>query len=746
MALSKKALRSILENKARYIGSALLLLISSMLFIALIQTSSSISNTFEAYSKENALSDAEFTLSDPIDAAAYEANYKAAIELGGTADCEVQAGQVLRVFAAMSTVNVPAMKAGTLPGTGQIAIDSAFAGANSYSIGDIITLAGKSYEISGFVLLPNYIYIIKSKEEMMNDPKAFGIAVMGKEDFAGLPNKQETYAIRFESREGLNAAMADVKTAIRSEGIKIVSWQATERKVNVSYIPMEADVLSIMSRVMPASVLALVCILLAMMARRTVASESVQIGAFYAEGYRKRELVRHYMLAPLILALVGAGLGALLGIAMAGPMFDFMLTAFPMPAYPAPLSPLLVCLAISLPACAMCLAAYLAVNGVLKETPASLMRGGAKEDKLNFLERGLKLDRLAFVRKFQLRSQIRGLGRAVFLLFGVVVASMLILYGFTMKSSIDYMLKEGVSEFYALKNEYVFKEARVGKPPEGTEPFNAAYVSLASDDEISFYVTGILEDTKMIRLYGENKEPLKADKVSITLPLAQKLNAAVGSKIEVFDTDSGLAHSIVVEQMVDTYAGEFIFMPLDDFNAEFGYPLGAYTGIWCMQPMQFEPSEIASTKSIDSIVAGFGVFLNQMGPMIYSFIGGAFAIGLIIIYIATGMVIEESRQSVSLMKVFGYSKREVAKLVLEGNAYIAALGYIIAIPCLGASLGVLYNSLADVLQMAIPVKLNWLYVAIGFVVILATYETAKAMSKKKLDQIPMSEALKAGTE
>jgi len=59
---------------------------------------------------------------------------------------------------------------------------------------------------------------------------------------------------------------------------------------------------------------------------------------------------------------------------------------------------------------------------------------------------------------------------------------------------------------------------------------------------------------------------------------------------------------------------------------------------------------------------------------------------------------------------------------------------------------VFYGSLTESLQIVLPVKLNALYMLLGFVIVMATYEFAKWMCRKKVTRVPMSEALKAGTE
>lgn len=746
MSLLKKVIRSMLEHKARYIGSMLLLTISSMMFVMTNNTSINLERTFLAFSEQNVLSDAEFSADSEIDISTIGENFAAKVELGGTADCEVNPGQTLRVFSMMNTVNIPAVQEGKLPGASEIMLDRVFAETNGYNIGDTITLANKDFTVSGYSLLPNFIYVVQSKEVMMNDPNTFGVGVVEQADFTALPNQNQVYAIRFNERDKIQTQETAVKNELRSQGIRITSWQSTDKKINVSYVPMEVSVLSTVSAAVPLVMLALTCVLLGMLMWRMIKSESVLIGTFYAQGYRKQELRRHYLMFPLLVSVIGAAVGSILGIFLTDVMFNFMATAFPMPVHETIYNNWLIIFAVLLPIIVLCGVTWVIIGRILKTPPAILMKGGESKSKANFIEKNLRLDRLNFNRKFQIREQARSLSRSFFLLFGVVVATMLILYGFTMKSSVDYMLNEGVKEMYNLNYEYVFKSGKTGEPPAGTEQFGAAYVSLVNDDDVSFYITGVLPGTERIRLKDLSGQTLKPEQNTITAPMAQKLDVSVGDALTVFDTENGKEHSFIIEQVADTYAGDFLFMPLDRFNAEFGLPADAYIGIWSDEPMTFSRGEIQTTKSIDAIVAGFDSLINQMGPMIYGLISAAFIVGLIIIYIATGLVVDESRASISLMKVFGYRKKEINKLILNSNTVIVVLGYLLGVPALLGTVDIFYQSLTESLQLVLPVKLNVWYMLLGLIVVMVTYEFAKLMCRKKVARIPMNEALKAGAE
>lgn len=743
--LVKKVLRTISENKAQYVGSMFLIAVSCMLMVMMNLVSVNLDNTFSAFKSNHTMSDAEIYVDADLDIAGMESRFNAEIEQSGVADYELHPGQTLRIYSFNAQVNVPAVTSGQQLGAGEILLDELFARTNGYELGDILRIGGKEYTYAGNMTLPNYIYIAKSKEEMIRDPQTFGLAVVGKDDFATVPDATSFYAVKFNNAEGIKAQETAMKNDVREQGVKIINWESTAKNFRVSYIPMEINLLGNISIMVPSVILLLTCVLTGILMWRLIQRESVIIGTLYALGYRKKELLAHYLAFPMIVAGAGAIVGTIAGALAMNPMFDFLLTAFPMPKEPVVYAPGIFLFSLLLPIAALGVCTVLVINKVLKTQPAELMKGG-QSNKLNAIERALRLDRLKFATKFQIRQQFRSISRTVFLLFGVIVATMLLQYGLSMKSSVDFMLNEGISKLYNLKYEYVFTDYRKGAPPEGTEPFNAMYAVMDDEAETSFYVTGIPENSTRIVLNDAKGNRLAADKAIVTVPLAQKLGLGIGDTVSFYNYDDGKKYAITIEDIADTYGGEFIFMPLSELNAMMGFSSDTYVGIFSDVPMSFSQDEIKSTKSIEAIKASFHSLIDQMGGMIYGLTVSAFILGLVILYIVTGLVVDENKGTISLLKVLGYKKKEINRLILNSNTWIVIIGYILGVPVLVGSINAMYRLLAESLQMAIPAKLNIGYILLGFVIVMLTFELAKLMSRKKINRIPMSDALKAGTE
>jgi putative ABC transport system permease protein len=735
-----------LEHKGIYIGALYLAILCSLLFVTMVMVASNLQTIYDSFTNDNMLADAEFYLDSEVDLNEFESRFDAKFEKSSVVDYETKPGQTLRIFSSNEVLNKHAILQGQDLDNNSILIDKTFSGANKINIGDTMTISGKDYKVAGTMALPNYLYVIRSKEEMINNARTFGVAVISKSNMYDLPGKSDFYAVRFNNRNNIHEQETKLKSYLLSQGVHIVNWQSMQNKSQVSLVKMEIKVLGIMSKVSPGAIIILTSFLISMLLKRMIQRESAVIGTLYASGYRKKELVSHYMMFPSIIAGYGAVIGALLGMFLMKFMLKFMLMVFPMPLQKTEFNWFALVLGIVIPIIIVCPPAYIVISKMLGHTPAELMKGAKLSEKSNFIEKSLNLDRFKFKTKFKIREQVRSLSRTGFLLFGVIIATVLLLYGLTLQSSLDFMLKEGVQSLYNLKYEYVYNDLQRGKPIAGTEQFNAIYVTMKDDRNNNFAIVGALPNSTRLRLKDLHGDKLLPDRVIATKMLAEKFGIKKGDELHVVSDDTMKEYTLKVDVVASSYAGEFLFMPIEDLNEMLKVPADAYIGIWSDEQIAFAKGTIRSTKSIDAIVEGIKNMIKQTGILVYSLTITAFLLGIIIIYIVTSLVIEENRNTISLFKIFGYKKRDVNSLLLDSNLFLVILGYILGVPILLASVAALMNTLSTSLQMSIPARLNPMFMLFGFIIVMLTYEASKSASKKKIAKIPMSEALKAGTE
>ena len=748
MIINKKIKRTMLESKSQYLGSVVLIIISCLLYTMLNQLSSNMTHMTSSFEKNYVLDDASFVAGNKLsNIQELESKFNARIEEGASFDYAFSKDKTLRIFSQNTKVNIPAIIEGKNLSGNDILVDPAYAKANKLKIGNEIQILDKPFKIAGFMSLPNYIYILKSENDIVSVPDIFGIAVISKDNFNKFNRGNSFYSIKFNSNKvSVDAQSSQFRDYLKSKNIIVSQWTDVGDNKRVTFVSTKIQGISKISSSMPIAILLLTCILTGIVVWRLLNRESVIIGTLYAQGYRRREIKKHYLLYPLSIALTGGIVGTILGALLLKPMLNFMMEYFNIPINSINFNPEYVVISLLLPVFFLGISGYLVLNRELRYSPVELMRGGREKTKVNFIERKLKLDKLKFRAKFKVREQLRSLSRLIFLLFGVVLATMLLLLGFTAKSSLDYLMKDSLRNTFKFQYEYVYNSLHEEQPPSNTEAFSASTFTLKSDNKMAFTICGINPGSKYISLKDKTGVNLSTDKVIITKPLAAELKVIPGDTIQVINKLDSREYAVTVSSIAETYIGEYIFMPISRFNDMLGFPAVSYVGLWSKVKLDIPEKLLYSSNMVDDLIKAFNASIQPLQATIGVIAFMSFIIGLIVIYVVTSLIIEENKRNISLMKVFGYRRKEVNSLILNSSGVVIVIGYIIGIPLILAYMSELFKSLTKSIKLTLPVTISYSYVLVGFVVVYLTYELSKALSRKKIDRISMSEALKTGMD
>jgi putative ABC transport system permease protein len=187
-------------------------------------------------------------------------------------------------------------------------------------------------------------------------------------------------------------------------------------------------------------------------------------------------------------------------------------------------------------------------------------------------------------------------------------------------------------------------------------------------------------------------------------------------------------------------------MPLTEYNEKFGIPEGSYNELFSNEQLDIPENEQYKVYSIEDKISAIQSVMTPLTSTVGFVSAVAFIIGMIIIYVVTSMIIEENKSTISLMKIFGYRKKEVSSLILNSSTFIVVIGYILGIMISFAAVRGLLKALENSLAFSMPVTINPLYIGVGFIVVMLSYELSKLLCRKKVNRISMSEALKAGIE
>ena len=748
MALRKRVWRIIKEHLGRYLGIIILIMLGSFYFIAATGIAGNLEKMVVGFAGEYRQEDLTFSTDRPIeDIAALEAETGALIQPYRQVDVKLPGGE-LRLLGAGTRINIPAVLSGRgLENPGDILLDPNFLRMHGLAVGGQIELNGKTFNIVGTMAVPNYVYIIKNLYDVLQTP-GFGIGVISSADIEAFPEADTVYAAYFEDKENINTQTANLHALLSGQGYSLSEWLDARSNKRIS-LP-SANITSMKSASFPVSTafFLLSCLIVGVMITRIVKSDGVIIGTLYAQGYRRDELTWHYLAIPILLAAVGGLAGALLALPFVRPAIDSMLASYILPPQAMTFDPLNLAIAVLLPMALTGLASFLSIRGVLSKTAVELMKGDEQKTKVNFIERALRLDRFSFNTKFQIREQVRSLPRLLFLVLGVSVASMILLYGLTYNYSMDVVMNKGALARYQYPIEYNFKKVRNLQDeavPEGAEPYNSFRVYAEGRESLEFYVVGMLPDSVGMKVNDMQGNPLPRDQVNISSPLAGRLKVREGDTIRFVNKLDGKSYSLTIDGIVEAYGEQFVFMPLDEFNRMTGQPAGSYRTVLSSHEIDFDQSQLAGV--MDGRDAEAFKDLNSPTTLIVTSVTAvAVLIAVVIIYLVISLMIDESSGTISLLKIFGYRGKEVSQLVLNSSTPLVFIGFWLGLPFMLAFGNGISDYVAEMINMVIPMIVNPWYVLISFVVIFAVYEVTRRLSGRKLAKISMSEALKAGTE
>ena len=136
---------------------------------------------------------------------------------------------------------------------------------------------------------------------------------------------------------------------------------------------------------------------------------------------------------------------------------------------------------------------------------------------------------------------------------------------------------------------------------------------------------------------------------------------------------------------------------------------------------------------------------NLMGPMkaiifIIEIVG--IVLGVFVLYLIINMIVAETSTNISVMKVLGFSKKEISNRVLNVNHILVCLGYLLGIPAAYIFVKIGYSDTIENYGMLLSPVITIKAIMISFLLTWVTYELSLLLQKRKISRIDMVEALK----
>ena len=671
----------------------------------------------------------------------------------------------LRIFADRKDVDKVCLMEGSMPEkTDEIAIDRMYADNNSLKVGDVIASADQSWTVTGLVALSDYSALFSDNNDSMFDSIKFGVAIVTEDGFAQLDQSEMTYQYAWkyneapkndiEEKEMSDDLMSDINSTIALDSY---TPRYLNQAINFTGEDMGSD--RGMMIVLLYMIIVIMAFVFSVTISNTISKEANVIGTLRASGYTRGELVRHYMMVPIFVTLIGAGVGNILGYTVLKDVCAGMYYgSYSLPTYVTLWNSEAFILTTIVPVVMMVVITFVVLSYKMTLSPLKFLRRDLRRRKQ---KHALPLSvHIPFFNRFRIRVILQNISNYLVLFIGILFADMLLLFGLglpvvlnhykatigdNMLASYQYMLQMPVGtvdedhKLESMLNMMMFNRS-VETDNTDAEKFSAYSLKMQQNatrtEEILLY--GIEPDSQYVHL------DLQPTDVYISSAYADKYLIQPGDTITLKETYEDKSYNLTVTGIYDYEGALDVFMSREALNAMFDLGSDYFCGYFSSSEItDIDSKYIGSVIDIEDLTKISRQLEQSMGGMMYMVDGFAMLIFIVLMYLLSKIIIEKNAQSISMSKILGYTNSEVSRLYIVSTFVVVAVSILISMP-------LVYQALVYVFRwMLINSMSGWIPIYLGksvyvkmFIMGVVSYGVVALLEYRRIQKIPMDTALK----
>ncbi len=718
-SLDKRLLRMLLKTKAQFAAVAVVLAIGIMTFVMLNFSARNLEISVARYYQQTGFADIfcqvmrvpQSKIDDLANIAGIDAIAGRVIqEVGFDSDQNKRATIRLISYDKAAGINDVYLVRGQLATSDdEIMLIRLFAEAVDIDVGDDFTIIvdgrKKVLKVSAIVSNPEYIYLIEDEQELLPDLTTFGVGYVS-ESFAqrqfGFNRAYNN--LYFKTKPGVDQSFIvnQLEKALDDYGVLKIYQRDSQISARMTAEEIEQNKKT--ANVVPFVFVTVAAMIIAVMINRLVKGDRVAIGVLKALGYDNRAIIMHYTKYGFLIGVSGSLFGMAIGTLLAFEMVKLYASFYDIPLMVVRIFPEVLLLGIVLGSLFCVLAGLYGARGIIKIDPAESMRPAApKIGKRIFLERITFIwRRISFSWKMVVRNMLRSKKRMIFIILGVSLTYAVMLMPVYLIDSFFEMFSQQYGEMYQMDYTLKFTQGvnhQVIAQLKSLTGSNQVESQIEFPFEIkhgwkskSVNIIGINPQSQLYNFKNLNRQSITIPNTGIVLTegLARLLAVDVGDLVTIGSflpgrDDTTLSVTAIVKQQLGINA----YMDIDYMQhklLESGYINSAIIAADQLDRQMFDDMKnIKSIQSLDDMKAVFKKFTRLTVTVYGTMIVLAGLLGFAIIYNATIMSINERQLEFSSMRVMGFDKSAIFRIVMRENVLLSLVGVLLGVP-LGAKL------------------------------------------------------------
>lgn len=669
----------------------------------------------------------------------------------------------IRVYSERKNINMYDMLDGRAPQTGdEIIIDRMHADNAGIKTGDVISVGSTVFTVSGLAAFVDYTTIYESNTDTMFDALTFDIAMVTDEGFERLRsplhyNYAFTYTSGHPENTSVEKTLSDnflkaliTQTAVSENKTEIKDYVPAYANHAITFAPEDMGSDKAMGGVLLYILTAVLAFIFAVTISSTLEKESSVIGTLRASGYTKGEMLRYYMSAPLIIVVLAAVTGNILGYTVFKHIVVAMYrNSYSLPTYETIWTPDAFVRTTIVPFVLMLIINLIVITRTLRLSPLRFLRHDLKTVKR---KKAVRLPKWRFFARFRMRVFLQNIPNYIMMFVGVTFVMLLLSMAVGMPATLSYY-QDSVADMMFAEDQIILLSTEdddgntITTDTPGAERFSVYSLMHRSeqlDEEVSVYAIGkgssyiVLQDA-----YYDDVTAPKDSRIYVSEAFSEKYDIHAGDTISLSEKYEDTDYSFEVFGIYDYDAGIAVFMSPDRFNGIFGKDDDDFSGYMSDTPItDIDKKYIAKEITPDDMLKLTKQLDHSMGSYMQYFQYVCVIVAAIILYLLTKIIIEKNERSISMVKILGYDSKEIASLYMVTTAIVMFFSEFGAIYIGYAAMGLVWRVILMKLGGWIPFVMPAEGFVQEFLLVFLAYLIISVCDFIRIKRIPKVLALK----
>lgn len=683
-------------------------------------------------------------------------------QFAGTYEANLPGKPSLKIYAApeKQTQNFPAIQQGSLQTLRGAVLDQHFAEAHGLQIGDRIRMEVNDqwleYVIEALALSSEHVFAVKDTASLLPDARQYGFIMVKEETISkayGGKKVHNQVAISLTEGADVQAIEAQLADIFGKELIGVINHRDHG---SINFVEAKIAQFQTLAKVFASMFFVVAALITLSTMVRLVEDQRNQIGLLKALGYRKEMIIWHYTSYGVLMGLLGALCGMVVGPNLIGRVMLLKLKfLFVLPGYGLQLSwsNILIC-SLLIILCTGGISCYSCLR-LLQENPADLLRVKPPKKGVRVWLEGFprQWEKLKFQNKLVLRNIAKNKMRMCMSILGVMGCMALILGALTLKSMLGGVSERLFTDIYQYDQRITLAEKTSHRLVnslhlDGVQQDlmeQAIQLKTAEGAQKMSRVTVLREQGSLVQLLKENGRPvnLPAEGILITRKLAETLGVGSGDHLTI-KLEGKKEQTVEIKDTLYLASGQTIYMGKDCWERLGGtYTPSALLVKWNdgADRSFLESSRVSSVIDREQQRENFAANLSSVDFSAILMIIFGSSLAFVVIYNMSLLNFHERRRDLSTLKVLGFYRKEIQNLVLAENVLSVLSGIVIGIPAGKVLSTVMSLGFGEDFDLIPRLEPGNILLAVGLN--MAFMAAVNFKVAKKMNQIDMLEALKS---